>query len=167
MHNVPYKRYIPYLMIASILIISLYSNRATLLPLLVGTEVVLFPPLKGTITYQGKPAANAKVVVRVLWKDDEGETEAFYTDANGEFSIPVKKAKVHIIPLTEFLVTQQVTVFFQRNYIVWIRGVLSPDEDFGLEKYPHIRCELTEKSTHKESIYGVFSTSCKWDGLIK
>ena len=41
------------------------------------TDVVLFSPMEGKMTFEGKPAVNAKIVRTVIWKGDEGETDIF------------------------------------------------------------------------------------------
>lgn len=133
--------------------------------LLFGTEVVLFPPMEGRMTYEGKPAKNAKIVVHVFWKDEIGEKEDFYANENGEFNIPIKKVKVRIPPLSEFVVTQQISVFFQEEeFVVWSKATLGTDEYGGLGGNPvNVRCELTEKREKQEDFDGLFSTSCRWD----
>lgn len=156
---------IRYLLIISFLIISLYSMKGAAMSLLFGTEVVLFPPMEGKITYEGKPAANAKIIVHVFWKDEIGEKEEFHTNENGEFSIPIKKTKVRIPPLAEFVVTQQVSVNFNENdFTIWSKATSGTDEYGGLGSNPkNVRCELTDKRKKQEDFNGLFSTSCKWD----
>ena len=156
---------IRYLMIISFLIISLYSMKGVAMSLLFGTEVVLFSPMEGKITFEGKPAANAKIIVHVFWKDDVGEKEEFQTNENGEFNIPIKKTKVRIPPLAEFVVTQQVSVIFKsESFVIWSKATSGTDEYGGLGGNPkNVRCELTEKRKKQENFSGLFSTSCRWD----
>lgn len=158
---------IRYLLIISFLSISLYSMKGAAMSLLLGTEVVLFSPMEGKITYEGKPAANATIVVHLFWKDDVGEKEEFHTNANGEFNIPIKKTKVRIPPLAEFVVTQQITVLFnEEEFVIWSKATSGTDKYGGLGGIPqNIRCELTEKRVKQQNFDGLFSTSCKWDSM--
>ena len=161
-----YTRYFPGF---SFLIMSLYSMKGVAMSLLLGTEVVLFSPLEGKITYEGKPAANAKIVRLVRWKDDAGETDIFHTTENGEFNFPIKKAKVRIPMLAEFVISQEVTVFYKGGeFDIWLKSTTDIDEYGGLGGQPkNLRCELTDEAEHQENFNGLFSTSCKWDLIIK
>lgn len=134
-----------------------------------GTDVVLFSPMKGKITFKGNPASGAKIIVHVFWKDDVGDKSEFITNENGEFNIPIKKAKVRIPSLAEFVVTQQVSVLFNdEEYIVWYKSLLDNDEYGGLGGYPqNVHCELTQERERKEGFNGIFSTSCKWSTVVK
>lgn len=133
--------------------------------LLFGTEVVLFPAMEGTLTFQGQPAANAKIVVHVFWKDDIGEEEVFFANDDGKFSIPAKRRKVRIPPLAEFVVTQQIKVVYEEeDYVIWSKAALGTDEYGGLGgAIKNIRCELTRKRERQEDFDGLFSTSCEWE----
>lgn len=135
--------------------------------LLFGTEVVLFSPMEGKITYKGAPAANAKIIVHLFWKNDVGEKETFYTNANGEFSIPIKKTKVRIPPLAEFVTSQQISVFYnEKEFDIWHKSLIDTDEYGGLGGYlKNVSCELTEESVRQEDFDGLFGTSCKWDAV--
>lgn len=132
--------------------------------LLFGEEVVLFSPMEGKITFEGKPASNAKIVVHVFWKDDVGEEEEYHADENGDFVIPVKKRKVRIPPLSEFVVTQQIRVSFNGDeFVIWSKAALGTDEYGGLGgNINNLQCELTDKRVKQEDFDGLFSTSCKW-----
>lgn len=133
--------------------------------MLFGKEVVLFPAMSGVITFEGNPAANAEIRVRVYWKDDIGEEEVFRTNPEGFFSIPEKKQKVRIPPLAEFVITQQITVLFQGNdYIVWSKATMETDESGGLGgKIRNVECELTSPRKKQENFNGLFSTSCNFE----
>ena len=72
------------------LFISFYSVNGVSMSLF-RTNVVLFSPMQGKLTYQGKPAANARIVRHIIWKDDVGEKR---------FSMLMKKVNL-IYPLNE------------------------------------------------------------------
>ena len=148
---------------------SLYSMEGGSMSSLFGTEVVLFSPMEGVITYEGKPASNAKITRRIIWKGDEGESDTFYTSDNGEFSLPIKKDKVRIPLLGEFVLTQELSVFYEgQEFFIWFRQKQDLDEYGELGGIPlNFRCELTEKRIGQEDYIGLFSTSCKWDSIAK
>ncbi len=134
---------------------------------LFGTEVVLFSPMEGVITYEGKPAANAKITRLIIWKGDEGETDTFYTSDNGEFKLPVKKAKVRIPAFAEFVLTQEINVLYgEQEFFIWFRQKQDIKEFGEFGGKPHnFSCELTDKRVGLEDYIGLFSTSCKWDSI--
>lgn len=137
--------------------------------LLFGTEVVLFSPMEGTITYEGEPVANARIVRLVKWKDNVGETESFYTDEHGYFHLPLKKAKVRIPPLAEFVISQSIFVHHgEQEFQVWgrtKRGIDLYDELGG--RPVDLRCELTDEVDYIDVPDGLFGTSCKWQAIEK
>ena len=148
---------------------SLYSMEGGSMSLLFGTEVVLFSPMEGVITYEGKPASNAKITRRIIWKGDEGESDTFYTSDNGEFSLPIKKDKVRIPLLGEFVLTQELSVFYEgQEFFIWVKGKQDLGEYGELGGRPiNLRCELTDKRIRLENFGGLFGTSCKWDTIEK
>lgn len=135
--------------------------------LLFGTEVVLFSPMEGKLTYEGKPAASAKITRLTKWKDDTGETEIFHANENGEFSIPLKKAKVRISPLAEFVVTQRLTVSFNdEEFVIWAMGNGNASIYGELGGKPtDFTCELTDDRERVEVENGLLMTSCKWKSI--
>lgn len=136
---------------------------------LFGTEVVLFSTMQGKLTYQGKPAANAKIVRHLTWKDDTGETESFYTDDSGEFILPERVEKIRIPMLGEFRVVQQLDVFYkEQEFMIWAKGTDQIDKYGGLGgPLTNLTCELTDEFEKDYEFRGLFGTSCKWDKIIK
>ena len=110
---------------------------------LFGTEVVLFSPMEGVITYEGKPASNAKITRRIIWKGDEGESDTFYTSDNGEFSLPIKKDKVRIPLLGEFRVAQEIYVYYKDEKIpIWAKSKIDINEyGWNVQKGYQIYCK--------------------------
>ena len=158
-----------YFLFVSFLIITLYSIKGVAMSFFSATEVVLFSPMSGVITFEGKPVENAKIVVHVYWKDEVGEKEDFHTNEQGEFDIPQKKIRTRIPPLAEFVVTQQISVFFSgEEYVIWSKAVMGTDEYGGLGGNPvNVKCELTDKRVKQKDFHGLFSTSCTWDLTTK
>lgn len=133
------------------------------------TDVVLFSPMQGVITYKGQPVNNAKISRRIIWKGDEGEVDEFYTNEKGEFSIPIKETKVRMVPLAEFVLTQELNVTYQeQEFSIWVRAKQDLGEYGELGGKPvNFRCELTDKRQRLEEYIGLFGTSCKWDYIEK
>jgi hypothetical protein len=156
------------LLISTVFIfISFYSTKGVAMSFFTGTEVVLFSPMEGKITFEGKPAANAKITRTIIWKGDAGETDTFYTNQNGEFKLPIKRAKVRIPLLMEFVLTQEVGVFYEgKDYSVWVKAKQDLGEYGELGGRPiNLRCELTDKRVRLEDFNGLFGTSFKWDSI--
>lgn len=137
--------------------------------ILSGTEVVLFSPMEGKITYQGKSVANAKITRLTVWKDETGETDVFNTNEKGEFDLPVKKTNLRLSPLAEFRVAQEIRIFFQdEEFLIWVKSKRNIELYGELNGKPkNLRCELTDKRERQENHNGLFSTSCKWDSIEK
>ena len=137
--------------------------------LLFGTEVVLFSPMEGKITFEGKPVANAKIVRLVRWKDSKGESDTFTTDINGEFHIPIKKANVRIGPLAEFVMSQSLHVTYNGTETqIWGKSKRNTELYGELGGKPkNFRCELADEVKYIDVADGLFGTSCKWDSIEK
>lgn len=134
-----------------------------------GTDVVLFSPMEGKMTFEGKPAAGAKIVRTIIWKGDEGETDIFYTSEDGTFTLPIKRANVRIPMLAEFVLTQEITVFYnEQEFDMWFKAKQELGEYGELGGKPYnFRCELTDELVRLEDFNGLFGTSCKWDFIEK
>lgn len=135
--------------------------------MLFGKEVVLSSPLEGSITFEGKPAAKAEIVRILKWKDDVGETETYFTNEQGHFSLPLKKAKVRIPPLAEFVISQTILVRHAgQEFQIWGRSKRGTEIYGELGGRPvNFRCELTDEVEFIDVSDGLFGTSCKWDNL--
>lgn len=133
-----------------------------------GTDVVLFSPMQSRLTYQGKPAAGAKIVRHLIWKDEIGEKEIFYANETGDFDLPTKKDKLRIPMLGEFVIAQQLSVIFDdTEYIIWYKGSSGFDKHSGLGGYlKNVRCELTDESVRIKEFNALFTSSCKWDSIV-
>jgi hypothetical protein len=134
---------------------------------LFGTDVVLFSPMDGRLTYQGKPAAHAKIVRHIIWKDDVGEKEIFYANEKGEFNLPIKREKVRIPLMGEFNIVQEIWVYYkEQEYGIWGRSKEDFKEYGELGGIPvNFRCELTDERVSLKKGHGLFRTSCKWDSI--
>ena len=132
-------------------------------------EAVLFSPLEGKITFEGNPAAGAKINLWIKWKDKKGEHFGFTADENGFFHIPQKVAIYKENPLAQIVITQEITVEYDNeNYLIWTLSKSNTHQFGELGGKPsNLTCELTteEMDTHLE--YALMGTLCKWDKLTK
>lgn len=126
--------------------------------------VVLFSPIQGRLTFQGQPAADAKIVRWVAWKDKKGEEDIFYTDENGNFDLPVKTETMRVNGWVQFVAHQKIDVVFNGNtYQIWGNGKMDRKifSEFGGE--PQIfSCELTQEPDRVDTKNGWVVTSCIW-----
>lgn len=146
---------------------NIYNIFKLIISQLLGTKIVLFSQMQGRLTYKGTPAANAKMIRHIIWKDETGEKEIFYANANGEFSLPSKRTKVRIPLLAEFNITQEIWVYYDdQEFGIWGISKEELGEYGELGGIPiNFRCELTDECISHRKKYGLFATSCKWDSL--
>ncbi len=132
-------------------------------------EVVIFSPMIGKITLNGKPVSKAKIERWLKWKDEEGERDYFATDESGQFSIPIKKDFVRLSSISQFVMAQEVRVFVGgEKFDFWIMSKRNKDEFGELGGKPvNFRCELTDDLVRVEVDDGLLGTSCTWDSIDK
>jgi len=128
-------------------------------------EVVISSPFEGVITYKGEPASGAKVERKLKWKDEDGETDSVETDQNGYFSLPVVEDTVSLSPITQFVMGQEIRVYFNNEeYEIWSIGKDSRELYGELGTKPeNFRCELTDEGVPHRLENALLYTSCKWD----
>ncbi|MEW5756921.1 MAG: DUF6795 domain-containing protein [Pseudomonadota bacterium] len=130
-------------------------------------EAVLFSPLEGKITYQGKPAAGAKIMRWVAWKDTDGETDVFYADNQGKFNIPKKTIIYKENPLVQISIGQELTVEYQgKRTLIWKAGKSSSHLFGELGGQPvGLTCELTKEEMTAHLEHALVETLCEWENL--
>lgn len=133
------------------------------------TEVVLFSPLEGKLTYKGEPAAGAVLNIWIAWKDQQGETSQFKADDNGYFSIPANIVEHKANPLAQISIAQSITVNYNGNdYLIWKAGKSSTHLYGELGGRPeNVVCELTKEEMDAHLDSALLETSCVWSGLVK
>lgn len=132
-------------------------------------NLVLFSPLAGKLTFQGKPAAGAKIVRTINWKDETGEAETFFANEKGEFSIPIKTEAAKLNGLSQFVAYQTVEVIFhETEFTIWRFGKMGKklNDELG-GRAVNLTCELTDDFVRVEVPDGGLGTSCKWDSIEK
>jgi len=130
-------------------------------------EVVLCSPMEGVITFEGKPVSNAKIERNIKWQDDVGETDTYYTDKNGSFSLPIKQTTVRLNKITQFVMSQEITVKYNNEeYMIWGGAKGGKDLYAELGGQPkNMRCELTSDGESVRSDNTLLFTLCKWDSI--
>lgn len=130
-------------------------------------EVVLFSEMKGHITLNAKPVKGAVIERWIKWKDEDGEKDYIETDNNGYFVFNEIKVKAKLSPLSQLVVTQELTVLYEsERFIIWSMGKLSKEQFGELGGAPvNLRCELNDEQVRVEVDNGLLGTSCKWDSI--
>ena len=132
-------------------------------------EVVLFSPLEGIMTFQGKPAAGAKIRRWVAWKDKLGETDEFTVACNGSFTLPLKKTIYRDNPMAQLVITQSLTVLFEgKEFSIWNLSKMENDLFTELGGEPNnFTCELTSEERTIHGYRSLGGTLCSWDSFVK
>ncbi len=129
----------------------------------------LFSAMEGTLTFEGKPAAGAKVV-RQIEVDKKEKPDVVIADAEGRFFLSTINRKLRQSFLTEFVVGQEIFVHYQgKEYGIWHMSKGGDPEyvEFG-GKLVNVRCELTDELVFGVEIEnGLLATSCVWDSIDK
>lgn len=130
-------------------------------------EVVLFSPLEGVMSYNGKPAAGATIKRHLAWKDKQGESDEFTVASDGRFSLPLKTTDYKDNPLSQLVITQTLTVSFDgKNFTVWNLSKMEPDMFTELGGKPvNFTCELSGEERTVRGIRSLGGTICNWDSL--
>ena len=129
------------------------------------TEAVLFSPLEGQLTFEGKPVSGAKIKLWLAWKDKDGESHHYTTDDNGFFSIPVHTASYKENFLAQLVISQEITVEYEgQAYEMWVMSKMDPAEFTELGVKPaNLRCELTNELVTIRGNNSLGGTACNWD----
>lgn len=127
-------------------------------------RVCLFSGISGTITLEGKPVANARVI-RTADKDGP-KTDETVTDENGYFSLPpmYERTVTKFLPM-EFVVSQKIIVSFEgKNYEIWSSVKRSPEENSESKgKLLAVTCELDSEERSFLVNRVPIHTRCEWD----
>lgn len=131
-------------------------------------EAVLFSPLEGKITFEGKPAAGAKINLWIKWKDAKGENFEFTSDENGYFQIPQQITTYKETALAQIVITQEITVEYEReSYLIWTLSKTKTHLYGELGgKASNLSCELTNDITPIRTDGVLMGTTCNWESII-
>lgn len=149
------------------LILVLYAYKGITIFLFSGGEVieaVLFSPIEGHLTFQGKPAAGAKLRLWLAWKDKEGEFFSYTADEQGFFQIPKHVVSYKQNPLAQLVISQEINVEYQGNtYEIWVMSKRDPAEFTELGGRPeNLTCELTTDLRTVRGFRSLGGIACSW-----
>ena len=127
-------------------------------------KVCLFSAISGTITLDGKPVTNARLMRKV---DRDGpEVDEAITDINGYFEFPAmfERTITKFLP-QEFVASQKIVVFHNnKDYKIWSSVKRNPDENVESRGKPLVvACELSdaERSIIVDRV--PIHSICVWD----
>lgn len=127
-------------------------------------KVCLFSAMSGTITLDGKPVANARLV---RTGDRDGPiVDETVTDENGRFEFPAmfERTVTKFLP-QEFVASQKIMVSYHNaNYRIWTSVKRNPEENAESRGKPLVvDCELNseEKSIVVDRV--PIHSLCVWD----
>lgn len=132
-------------------------------------DVVIFSPLKGQLTYEGKPLNNTRIKLWTAWKDKKGEVDYFETDTNGYFSIPRKTDKIRNTPLSQLVIVQEIYVEYGGDEVlIWTNSKMDPAEYAELAGIPqNLVCELSSELQSIREDDVLIGIRCTWDSIKK
>ena len=130
---------------------------------------VIFSPMEGMLTADGKPLANIKITRELSWNANEaGVIEHFYTDDKGYFKLPLREESFKMSNLTQFVANQFLTVDINgQEDEIWTCGKLSEDL-FGEtgNELKSLVCDLSNQASRVAGdVRGVLVTKCRWDNI--
>lgn len=128
-------------------------------------EVVLSSPMKGTVTFKGKPAVGAIIKRTIRWQNDGEQTDSVISDKAGAFHFNLVKSSLRQWLPAEFVVYQDIYVEYQGDtYHIWVMSKREESNWAELGGKPvNFRCELTDAVERVEVDRGLLGTACKWD----
>ena len=115
------------------------------------TELELSPEVKGVVTLDGKPVADAKII-RTLTYSDKNFIDNTTTDEQGYFQLPVKLVKIRTSSMFDTAVTQSLVVEHANNYKdIWSAGTTNTLNYDSIHKLlSDMKCELTSPEMRLE-----------------
>jgi hypothetical protein len=128
-------------------------------------EAVLFSPLQGKLTFEGKPASDAKINLWIKWKDSEGETFSYTADEDGMFSIPEHTATYKQSAIAQLVIVQKIMIEYRNNsFEIWNLSKMEPGifTELGV-KPKNVICELTSELTTVRGDGSLGGVACKWE----
>lgn len=130
-------------------------------------EAVLFSPLDGQITLDGRPASQAKIKLWIKWKDEKGEHFTYTADDNGFFHIPKQTATYKENVLAQIVITQEITIEYAGNsYLAWTLSKTNTHEFGELGGKPSkLICELAGDLEPIRTDAVLMGTICRWSGV--
>ena len=130
---------------------------------------VLFSEISGTITIDGRPVANSRVVrrVRKAHTVDTDLTDETTTDEHGYFAMPALKQKslmATFLPMA-FGVPQELFVHYDgMEHKIWSASKMDPSDKAESKGKPLVvACDLTNEKKMIRVSGGTIFSKCQWD----
>ena len=130
---------------------------------------VLFSNISGTITIDGKPVRNARVIrrVRKAHTANDDLIDETTTDDTGYFNMPVIRQKsimAGLLPMA-FGAPQEVHVYHEgMKHKIWSGGKIDPAENAEARGKPLVvSCDLANEEKMITVNRGTIFTKCEWD----
>lgn len=130
-------------------------------------NIVLFSPLEGVLTFEGNPAAGAKITRRLTFNENVSITDTFYANEQGEFNISTKNEIIRITPMRPLAIQQIINVEYDNNnFSIWRMNKFNKVLYGELGGKPiGVKCELTDPHSDINVTEGYLHTSCKWSSV--
>ena len=125
------------------------------------SRLVLFSEVHGTVLNEGKPAAGAELLQKVVWSDNEAKNSTRHTatDKNGAFGFPAIESNAGLLRLIPAQPTIQQTIMIRYQgveYVAWLHGKGSYNANTELDGRPfNLLCELTRRPDYEGKHYGI------------
>ena len=134
-----------------------------------GTEkYVISSPLTGVLVKNGQALTNTKIIRRLSWSgNEEGTIDEFFTDGEGDFTIPVYEEMLAIGKLTEFVGTITLYIDSVDDDNFFYHSSKRSAEIYSDTKAPleELVCDVAHDEALVDiSRVGIFSR-CKWKGM--
>jgi len=147
-----------------IIVIAITLSQGALAMSLFGAgKTCVFSNVKATLTMNGKPLPNAKVIRR--WEWQELKEDSTTTDENGHFEFPVvfEKSVTRLLPI-ELVIGQGLYVIVDgKEQQFWSNSKREPGENAEFNGKPiAMMCELTHEMKYYRDFGSIMGTLCTW-----
>ena len=126
-------------------------------------KAYVFSPVSVSVTMDGKPVVNAKVVRS--WELERIETDSTTTDEHGQFSFAaVRRWSFSQMPLIEYVAGQDIIVTVaEKEYRIWLNAKRDTGINSELGGKPLVMtCELTTDVRMVRVSGQTLFTNCLW-----
>lgn len=150
----------------SLALICLFTNKVTAMSLFDIGKAYVFSPVRLTLTLDGKPLKETKVIRRWAWNDDGSEDYAF-TNGEGFVAFPeVRQRGITQIFPAEFVTSQQIAIVIDnKEERIWSSAKRSPTKNSELGGMPlELSCELNNEEKMYRDFGPPLLTKCTWGG---
>jgi len=151
-------------MVGLILFIIYIPSQGNAMAFLNSLKACTFSEMQINLTADGKPAAGAKVIRSVNWKEEIVDT--FTADDSGQVKLPAmhQNSITQVMPV-EFVSSQVIHVEYEGNdYKIWVYGKRDPGENSEMNGQPFdLSCELSDEPKIQRMFDSILKTSCTFN----